>query len=315
MFRLIVRRGAGSLIVLLLLSLIVYGVFDIVPGDPAAAIAGDNATTEQVEAIRQRLGLDRPFVERYGEWLQSAVQGDLGTSMFSSISVQEAVQTRLHVTASLFLWSLLIVLVVAVPAGMVAGSKPHGWVDRIGGAVASAGLSMPVFWVGALAILLFARQLGWLPSGGYIPLSESPLEWALHLLLPAGVLAFAGSADVFRQSRAATRGVLAEEYSRTAVAMGATPHQLLLNHAARNAMVPITTVVGLQLARMVGVTVLIEQLFGMRGVGKLVAESVIRNDITMVQGVTIYVAVFVLAVTLLVDISYSWFNPKVLTAA
>lgn len=314
MLSLLARRVAALVPLLFLVSVLVFGLVVLVPGDPASAILGDGATAEQVEATRQAMGLDEPLPVRYAEWVGGALQGDLGTSLFNSYSVTEAILSRLPVTVSLIGLALLFAVVVGVPAGILAGYRKGSTTDRVATLGASLGVAVPNFWLGLLLLLLFAIQLDWLPATGYVPLTEDPVSWLSHMLLPAVTLGSAGAAELTRQMRASMAGVLEHDYIRTVRAKGLRAPRVVLKHGLKNAMIPVITVTGLQVSRLFGLSVIIEQVFGLPGVGTLAIEAVFKRDVPVLQGIVLFVTVLVLLVNLLVDMSYGYFSPKVRNA-
>jgi peptide/nickel transport system permease protein len=247
-------------------------------------------------------------------WLGRVLTGDLGTSIFNSYSVSQAIADRLSVTLSLVGMALLFSILTGIPAGMLAGSRPGSWIDRVLTIGASAGVAMPNFWLGLVVVLIFGLWLDWFPATGYVDISQSFTKWLHHLTLPALTLAAASSAELVRQTRAAMIDVLDQDYVRTARGKGLRETQVLVRHALKNAMVPVVTVGGLAVSRTFGLSAIVEQIFGMQGVGTLVLRAVFDRDIPMIQGVVLMATVVVLLVNLLVDISYTYFDPRTRTA-
>ncbi|GAB3490336.1 ABC transporter permease [Nocardiopsis coralliicola] len=311
MIQLLARRLLMTAPLLLTVSLLVFALVHLVPGDPAVALAGENPTPEQIAAVRAELGLDDPFLVQYAHWLAAAVQGDLGTSLFSGEPVGAAILSRLPATLSLALLSLLIAAVLGVAAGAAAGLRPGTWIDRAATVTASVGVAVPYFWVGMILVLLLAIEVPLLPAVGYSPISAGAGEWLRHLVLPAVALAVAPAAVIARQTRAALASVMDEDYVRTARAKGLAPVRVVGKHALKNAAVPVVTVFGLEANRLIGGTVVIEQLFAVPGVGQLAFQSVFARDLPMVQGVLLTTAAMILLINLLVDVSYGYFNPRI----
>jgi peptide/nickel transport system permease protein len=311
MLGLLARRLAFTIPMLVVVSFCVFSLIVLVPGDPAIALAGENPDPEQIAAVRERLGLNDPFLLQFWHWFADAIRGDLGQSLFSSQSVAEAVFGRLPVTLSLAGLSLVVALVVGVGVGVVAGMRPGSWVDRVATFAASLGVAVPYFWVGMLLVLLLAINLTVFPAVGYTPITENPLSWFLHLVLPAAALGLAPAAVIARQTRAAMSGVLQEDYVRTATAKGLPPARVVGKHALKNAALPVVTAFGLEASRLIGGTVVIEQLFALPGLGSLAYSSVFARDFPMVQGVLLVVAAMVLLINLIVDLSYGYFNPRI----
>lgn len=311
MFAFILQRVLALVPLLFIVSLLVFSLMLMIPGDPAYTLAGEDATPAEIEAIREDMGLNDPVMIQYGRWIGGVLQGDLGTSLFSDQPVLDVIVERLPVTLSLAFGAIIIALLVAVPAGVIAGTRPGRTADRVVTVGASAGLAIPNFWLGLMLILVFAIWNDWLPATGYIPLSENAQGWFQHLLLPAFTLGLAAAAILTRQLRGAMVDVMGLDYIRTARAKGLPWRRVVLKHGLKNAAIPMVTVLGLQANYLLGGTVIVEQIFGMPGLGQLAVASVFTRDLPMIQGVVV-VAVFVAVfVNLLVDISYGYFNPKV----
>jgi peptide/nickel transport system permease protein len=311
MLSLISRRLVSVVPLLLLVTFMTYGMILLIPGDPAIAIAGENATPAMIEQTRERLGLNDPFLAQYGRWIGDAVQGDLGTSLFSSRTVRGAIAERLPVTLGLTFAALGLAVLVAVPAGTLAALKRGTWLDRATTMSATLGVAMPNFWLGLLLVLIFAIYNPWLPATGYEPITEGVGAWARHVFLPAVALGAAASAELTRQLRSAVIDVLDQDYVRTARAKGLRGPKVMGKHVLKNAAVPVVTVLGLQLTRLLGGAVIIEQVFAIPGIGQLAVSSVFNRDVPMIIGVVLVAAVLAVFVNLVVDLSYSWFNPKV----
>ena len=313
MLQLLLRRLALTIPIVVLASFLVFGLILLVPGDPAITLAGDNATEEQIEVIRDRLGLDDPVLVQYGRWASDAVTGDLGDSLYSGRSVTKSIGERLPVTLSLAGLSILIAIMIAVPAGIIAARRGT-WVDSTATVGASLGLAMPNFWLGAVLALVFALRLGWLPATGYVPLTENPVDWLRHLLLPAITLGAAAAAETTRQLRSSLSDVLGQDYIRTARAAGIRSRVVVLKHALKNATMPVITVMGFQVAFLLGGSVIVEQLFALPGLGGLAIRAVLDRDLPVIQGVVLFTTTLVVLINLGVDLLYGWLNPKVRSA-
>lgn len=311
MLLLLLRRLAITIPLMFVVSFLIYSLIVLVPGDPAVALAGQNPTPEQIAAVRAELGLDDPFLVQYWRWLVDALQGDLGVSLFSSESVAAAILARLPATLSLALLALVLAAVVGVAIGSVAGLRPGTWIDKVATVSASVGVAVPYFWVGMILVLLLAIDNPILPAVGYAPLGSGLWPWLSHLIIPAAALSIAPAAVIARQTRASLVTVMTEDYIRTAEAKGLARYRVVGKHALKNASVPVVTVFGIEANRLIGGTVVIEQLFAIPGVGQLAYQSVFARDFPLVQGVLLTTAAMVLLVNLFVDVSYGYFNPRI----
>jgi peptide/nickel transport system permease protein len=313
-FSSILSRFAGGLIVLWLVSVLTFGLIQLVPGDPAEVAAGDSATPERVEAIRQQLGLDRPLVEQYTTWFGNVLQGDMGSSLFTGEPVAQAILRSAPATLSITLLALVIAVGIGVPAGVLAGLRQGTWLDRAVSTLATVGIAMPGFWVGMLLILMFALMNPWLPATGYEPLSSGVDLWLQHAIIPATALGLATGAELARHARGCVADVLSRPYIRTARARGSGSFWLVRHHILRNAAIPVVTVLGLQAGRLLGGAIIIELVCGIQGLGTLTINSILQRDFPVLQGYVLFAAAIVVAVNLLVDGLYGWLNPKVRTA-
>ncbi len=311
MARRLARQLVRTLLLLVGVSLVVFALDLLIPGDPAQVLAGESATTTDIERTRERLGLDRPLVQRYAEWAARAIRGDLGQSLFSSQSVAEEIAARLPVTLSLMVLSLALGVAAGIPAGIAAALNHGGPADRAIVMLASLGVAMPNFWVGLLLVLLLAIALPWLPATGYVPLTESPAAWLRHLALPSAALALAPAAEITRQVRGSVIGILQRDFVRTAVAKGLPGRLVIGKHVLKNTGVTVATVAGIQVSGLLGGSVVIDQVFGLPGIGVLALQAVVSRDLPIVQGIVLVTTLLVLASSLLVEFSYAYFNPKV----
>lgn len=296
---------------LVIVSLIVFTLVLLIPGDPAITISGENATEQQIEDTRERLGLNDPVLVQYGRWAGKAVQGNLGQSLFSSRSVSGAIIERFPVTFSLTLAAMVVALAISIPAGIIAAMKRGRLPDRGATLFASMGIAMPNFWLGILLILAFAIATPIFPAVGYTPLEEGLGAWARSLVLPGIALGMAAAAETTRQLRSSLYDVLQQDYIRTARAKGMGGFKVVGKHALKNAAVPVVTVIGFQVAFLLGGTVIIEQVFGMPGLGGLAISAVLERDIPMIQGIVVVTALIVMLINLLVDLSYAYLDPRV----
>lgn len=314
MIRFLALRLAQSLVVLLLMSFAVYGLMGLMPGDPVdLMIAADpKMTSEDAARLRALYGLDRPILERYGNWLAAALQGDFGFSRLYARPVLEALAPALANTLALLGSAFLLALGIALPAGILAAARPRSAADYTVNLLAFAGLSLPVFWVGLLMILLFAVILGWLPaSAAGAGSTEGGWDWARHLVLPVATLAIAIAGGYARYVRAALIEVLRQDYIRTARAKGAGPLRVLLRHGLRNALIPVTTVIALDLGTLVSGALVTETLFAHPGMGKLIFDAVMGNDFNLALVGLLLATGLTLAGNLLADLAYSWLDPRI----
>jgi len=311
MRRAVVKRLLALIPLLLVVSFMVFSLLLLTPGDPAVTLAGDNPTPEQIAEIRNQLGLDDPLVVQYGRWVSDAARGDLGTSLYSSVSVTDAITSRLPVTLSITAAAILFSILIAVPLGLLAARRPGGLVDRLSTGVATVGIALPSFWVGMVLIIVFALRFGWFPPVGYVHFGDDPVGWAHHIVLPAIALGAAGAAETTRQLRGAMLDVLDSDYVRTARSKGMRARTVLYKHALKNAGSPVLTVLGLQVTFLLGGSVIIEQMFAIPGLGSLAITAVLARDIPMIQGIVLVAVVVSVGVNLLVDLAYAWLNPKV----
>jgi peptide/nickel transport system permease protein len=292
-------------------SLLVFLMIELIPGDPTSMILGPEGTQEQRIELREQLGLDRPFYERAFDWYSSALRGDLGESLFLNQSVTEAILRRMPVTLSLSAMAMVFASLVGVSAGIVAAVKRGQALDWIVMFGAMLGLSIPVFWLALNMILLFSVNLGWFPTGGYVPLTESPIEYLRHLFLPALALGLVHTAVVARMSRSAMLEVLRQDYVRTARAKGLQGRDVVLSHALRNSLIPVVTVLGIGAGELLAGSVITETVFNLPGVGRVIVDAVKRRDYPMVQGGILFVTLSYLIINLIVDVTYAWINPRI----
>lgn len=307
MLNLIVKRIASAVPMLLLVSFFVYALVDLVPGDAAAVLAGDNATPEQIEQTRQALGLDQPLIVRYLDWLGGALTGDLGTSLYSTQSVVHILGERLPVTLSLTLVTMLIVVALGLPAGIFAAVHPNSWLDRTLTVLSSVAMAVPPFIV-ALALVIMRPIF---PATGYAPLADGADVWLQHLILPAIAIAAISAAELARQTRASLIDVLGKDYIRTTRAKGLLRSTIIGKHALKNAGVPIVTVLGLQVSRVLAGAVTVEFVFALPGLGTLAVSSVFSRDVPVILGIVMLCAVLIVLINVLVDATYGYLNPRV----
>jgi len=307
----VARRVLAVVPVLFVVAVIVFAILRAVPGDPAAVIAGDSATPEQVAALREKLGLEKPVVTQFVIWLGGVLRGDLGESYFFRKPVAELIAQRLEPTLALGLAALSIAVSVAVPLGVVAAFRQGTWIDRAVMGLSVAGFSMPVFVLGYLLVWIFSVQLEWLPVQGYARIADGVGPFLERLLLPAVTLALVYVALVARITRTSVLEVLNEDYVRTARAKGLRERDVLTRHALRNAAVPILTVVGIGLAVLIGGAVVTESVFAIPGLGRLTVEAVLSRDFPVIQALILLFATGYVFVNLAIDIGYAVLDPRI----
>jgi peptide/nickel transport system permease protein len=305
------RRVLATIPVMAIVALFVFSLIYIAPGDPAAVIAGDQASPEDVEKIRSSLGLDRPFVVRFTEWSLHVLSGDLGTSMFTGLPVTELIRQRIEPTLSLMLVTLVLAVLVAVPIGVIAAWKAGSWLDRIIMALAVLGFSVPVFVVGYLLAYLFGLTFELLPVQGYTPIANGLWPWLENLILPAIALGLVYIALIARITRATMLEVLSQDYIRTARAKGLGEGPVLFLHALKNAAVPIVTVIGIGVAYLIGGAVVTESVFAIPGLGRLTIDAIVRRDYPVIQGIVLMFSFVYVLVNLAVDIIYTALDPRI----
>jgi len=311
MFAYFLRRVIATVPVMLFVALFVFSLLYIAPGDPAAIIAGDQATPADVDRIRESLGLDRPFLIRFFGWLWDVLNGDLGKSIFTNLPVTHMIAQRVQPTLSLMVFTLCLALTIAIPAGVIAAWKHGSMIDRAVMMMAVMGFSVPVFVVGYVLAYVFALQLEILPVQGYTPIEQGLWPWMRNLILPAIALGGVYIALIARITRATMLEVLSQDYIRTAKAKGVGQRQMLFVHALKNAAVPIVTIVGIGFAALIGGAVVTESVFAIPGLGRLTVDAILRRDYPVIQGVVLLFSFIYVAVNLLVDLLYTLFDPRI----
>jgi peptide/nickel transport system permease protein len=311
MLRYAVKRLLATIPVMGVVALFVFSLLYVSPGDPAAVIAGDIATEDDIARIRAQLGLDQPYLARFGTWLLALAHGDLGTSIFTKLPVSTLIAQRVEPTIALTLCTLVVAVGLAVPLGVLAAARAGGWLDRIVMALSVLGFSVPVFVIAYGLILLFSIQLDWLPVQGYRSIHEGFGPFIRHMILPSFALGLVYMALIARITRASMLDVLAQDYVRTANAKGLAPGAVLTHHALKNAAVPIVTIIGIGVALLIGGVVVTETVFAIPGIGRLTVDAILRRDYPIIQGVTLLFSAVYVVVNLLVDLSYSLFDPRI----
>lgn len=311
MYGYILRRLLAVIPVLLVVAVVIFGLLHLAPGDPASTIAGDSASTQEIENIRGKLGLNLPLHEQFAIWSGNILQGNLGVSLYSNMPVSTLIAQRLEPTISLALCTIVLAISLALPLGVIAAWRARSWVDRMVMTVAVIGFSMPVFLIGYGLIYVFALKLQWLPVQGYTALSQGLWPWLRSLILPSVALGLLYMALIARITRASMIEVMAEDYIRTAYAKGLTTPVILLRHALKNAAVPIATIVGVGIAVLISGVVITETVFNIHGLGRLTVDAIIRRDYPIIQGVILLFSMAYVVINLLVDLSYSLFDPRI----
>jgi peptide/nickel transport system permease protein len=311
MLRYVIRRLILLLPVIAIVGTIVFVLIHITPGDPAAVILGPDATTEQVEQMRERLGLNEPLHMQYINWFAGALRLDFGDSIFLGQPVTEALLDRAQPTLLLTLYALTIQILIGIPAGVLAAVRHNSLLDRILMVISISGAAIPSFFLGIMLILFFAVRLQWLPSGGFVSIADNPVEHAKRMFLPAFALGFTSAGLLARLVRSSMLDVLQEDYIRTAKAKGLPERILVIRHALRNALIPAITVIGYSLGGLLGGAVVTETVFTIPGMGRLVVQSVARRDFPVIQGAILLIAAFYVLANLLVDVLYVYIDPRV----
>jgi len=311
LFAYVVRRLIATIVVMAVVAFVVFLLLYLTPGDPAAILAGDAATSQDIANIREALGLNDPFLERFGQWIWRLLHGDLGISIFTRLPVTQLIGQRVGPTLSLTLCTLVVSVLVAVPLGVVAAARAGRWIDRAVMGFSVGGFSLPVFVLAYVLIYVFSIELEWLPVQGYRPMSDGIWQWARHLVLPSIALGTVYIALIARMTRAAMLDVLAQDYVRTAQAKGLAPHAVLLGHALKNAAVPIATVIGIGIALLIGGAIVTETVFALPGIGRLTVDAILRRDYPVIQGVVLLFSAAYVLVNLAVDLSYMFFDPRI----
>ena len=297
--------------VLVLASVVIFGFIRLIPGDPALALAGQNATPEQVEALRARFGLDRPLISQYLTWVGHAVRGDLGTSYISDRPVGELIAQRIPATVQLAFGSVLVMLVVGGPVGVFTAIRPGNPASQVIGVVIAIALATPTFWLGLILILYFSVSRGWRPASGYVGFAESPAEAVKHLLLPAITLGAYGTAVLIRFLNASVTDALKADYVRVAYAKGLGERSVVIGHALKVALPPVITILAIQFGQLLGGAVVTESVFGWPGLGRLILDAIGNRDYLVVQGTMLLFVTTFIMLNILADVTYALLNPRI----
>jgi peptide/nickel transport system permease protein len=307
----VARRLAATVLVLLLVSLISFSIMHMVPGDPAVVMAGVGASADQVQRIREQFGLDAPFVVRLGRWYGGLLRGDLGQSILLGRPVARAIAERLPATLSLAGLAFAVTSVAGLVLGTVAAVRHNTWIDQAVMAVAVVGVSVPNFWLGLLLIILFSVMVDWLPAGGYVPFGQDPQAWLRALILPAASLALLQVGLLARITRSTVVDLLRQDFVRTARAKGLPGWLVVCKHVFGNVMIPVTTVLGISLSLLLSGSVVVETVFSVPGLGRLVATAILARDYPVIQGGLLVTGLMFVGVNLLVDVLYAWIDPRI----
>jgi peptide/nickel transport system permease protein len=311
MAELVLRRLLAAIPVLFLVSLIAASIMQLVPGDPAAIIAGQSASDADVARVREALGLDRPFVERLWDWYVGIAHGDLGHSLLLNRPVTQAIAERVPVTLALAGFALFLTIALGVPCGVIAALRPNTWIDQAVLTFALLGVSVPNFWLSLMLIVLFGVILDWLPAGGYVPFADDPIGWARCLILPGFSLALLQVGLLARITRSTMLEVLRQDYVRTARAKGLPAFMVIGKHALKNVMIPVITVIGISFGLLLSGSVVIETVYSIPGMGRLLANAIFGRDYPVIQGGLLLTAAVLVGLNLVVDLLYAVLDPRV----
>ena len=307
----IIRRILATIPVMAVVGIFVFLLLHLTPGDPAAIIAGDYASPEDIKRIRAKLGLDRPLYIQFGTWVWQLMQGDLGISIFSDLPVSHLIAQRIEPTLALSIFTIIMAVLFAVPLGVLAAWRAGTLIDRLSMVIAVFGFSVPVFVIGYLLMYVFAIELKWFPVQGYVSYRDGVIPFLRSITLPSVALALLYSALIARITRASVLEVLTEDYIRTARAKGLASSVVLMRHALKNAAVPIVTIIGIGIALLIGGVVVTESVFNIPGLGRLTVDSILRRDYPIIQGIILLFAGVYVFINLLVDIAYTFLDPRI----
>jgi peptide/nickel transport system permease protein len=311
MGRYIIQRVLAAFPVLLIVTLISFCIMQLVPGDPATVMAGPQATADEIERVRVQLGLDQPFLTQLGRWLWGLTQGDLGRSILLGRSVSTAIAERIPITLTLALMSFLLTIAIGIPCGIIAALRANTWIDQAVMTVALIGVSLPNFWLGLMLIIFFSVILDLMPAGGYVSIAQGFWPWFKSLLLPALSLGLLQMGLLARITRSTMLEVLRQDYIRTARAKGLPTYKVVGKHALKNAMIPVITVIGIIFSLLLTGSVVIETVYSLPGLGRLLATSIFSRDYPVIQGGLLLTASMFVGINLLVDVLYAFLDPRV----
>ncbi len=306
-----IKRILVLIATLLLVSIAIFAVLMVIPGDPAQIILGIHATPETLQALRQKLGLDQPMTAQYFRYMSNLVTGDLGQSIAYDVPIFSLILSRLQVTVPLTLLSMIFAILISIPVGIYSSLHRNQAGDYGIMVFSQLGLAVPAFWAGILLILLFAVTLHWFPAGGFPPWGENPLKAIVSLLLPALSLGFVRAAVLTRMTRSSMLEILGEDYIRTARSKGLSERMVIYKHAFRNAIIPVITIIGLQTGDLLAGAIIIENVFHLPGVGRLVFQAIGQRDLPVVQGVVLFIAFVIVIINFMTDLAYAYLDPRI----
>jgi peptide/nickel transport system permease protein len=310
-FAYIVRRILATIPVMAVVALFVFSLLHLSPGDPAAIIAGDTATADDILRIRQKLGLDQPLYIQFGTWVWALLHGDLGISIFTNLPVSKLIAQRVEPTVALTISTLIISVLAAIPMGVLAAWKAGSWIDRMVMIFAVIGFSVPVFVLAYLLIYVFAIATDLLPVQGFVSIRDGFVPFLSHIAMPSLALAMVYTALIARMTRASMLDVLAQDYVRTAHAKGLSNDKVLIGHALKNAAIPIVTIIGIGVALLISGVVVTETVFAIPGLGRLTVDAILRRDYPIIQGIILIFSAAYVLINLLVDLSYTFLDPRI----
>jgi peptide/nickel transport system permease protein len=309
--RYVTRRVIQSVVVMFGISILVFLLVHLVPGDPIRVALGTQFDQDTYDTLRERAGFNQPLFVQYFTWLASAVQGDLGVSFRSGAPVTDLILGRLPATLTLAFASLVVALLISLPLGIISAVRSGSKLDHAATVFSQFGISIPDFWMGIMFILLFSLTLGWLPPSGYTPLTDDPVDWFSRLLMPAVTVGVVSGSVLTRFVRSSMLEALSQDYTRTARSKGLAERVVVTRHVLKNALIPVVTVAGLQLASLLGGVIIVEVVFSWPGLGQLALIAVQRRDYPVLQGAVLVMAITFLLINLVVDLLYAWLDPRI----
>lgn len=311
MLRQVIRKLLMVIPLLFLISVILFVLISMLPGDAVLSMIGDSGDIAYIDELREQMGLDRPLYQQYLEWIRNLLRGNLGKSIISRQSVADIVRVRLPVTLELSLLAIIFSMIIAIPAGILSAVKRNSVWDIITSFISMFGIAMPPFWIGMLAILFFSLKLNWLPASGYVPFFQDPIANLQSMLMPAFTVGLAFAATIMRQTRSAFLDVLSQDFIMTARSKGLKQRIVLWKHALRNALIPIITVISMQIGRLIGGSVVTETVFALPGVGREIADGLLSRDFPVVMTMILITAIFVVLTNTVVDIIIVFIDPRI----